>query len=180
MMNTWLEGRRNELCIFKKEYLKKISLTFGNLVINPWKFKIYLIISHNFPNKILPDLNCWSVCSSAGHSQRWRSKHRWPNQPETQSCSWRWGKECSKEPTWADDKIHHRYSERSKRSLLFLKKTQAFMFFLSAALRSNAADYVLRRFILFFYFFHLFFFYSPFVLRNYSTDSHKIFRNCVF
>mgnify|MGYP003429850104 CR=1 FL=1 len=24
------------------------------------------------------------------------------------------------------------------------------------------------------------FFYSPFVLRNYSTDSHKIFRNCVF
>ena len=52
-----------------------------------------------------------------------------------------------------------------------------FIYFLSAALRSNAADYVLRRFI-FFYFF--LFFYSPFVLRNYSTDSHKIFRNCVF
>jgi hypothetical protein len=24
------------------------------------------------------------------------------------------------------------------------------------------------------------FFYSPFVLRNYPTDSHQIFRNCVF
>ena len=41
-----------------------------------------------------------------------------------------------------------------------------------------AADYVLLRFIFLFYF--LFFFYSPFVLRNYPTDSHKIFRNCVF
>ena len=28
--------------------------------------------------------------------------------------------------------------------------------------------------------FFYFFFYSPFVLRNYSTDSHQIFRNCVF
>ena len=29
--------------------------------------------------------------------------------------------------------------------------------------------------------FYLFnFFYSPFVLRNYPTDSHQIFRNCVF
>ena len=43
---------------------------------------------------------------------------------------------------------------------------------LSAPLRSNGADYVLLRFILFFY--------STFVLRNYPTDSHKIFRNCVF
>ena len=48
--------------------------------------------------------------------------------------------------------------------------------FLSAALRSNAADYVLPLFI---YFIFLFF-YSPFVLRNYPTDSHQIFRNCVF
>ena len=47
---------------------------------------------------------------------------------------------------------------------------------LSAALRSNAADYVLPLFIyLFFYFF-----YSTLVLRNYRTDSHQIFRNCVF
>ena len=30
------------------------------------------------------------------------------------------------------------------------------------------------------FFFYIFFFYSPFVLRNYSTDSHQIFRNCVF
>ena len=55
--------------------------------------------------------------------------------------------------------------------------TQPIMFyvgFLSAALRSNAADYVLPRFIFFI------FFYLPFVLRNYSTDSHKILRNCVF
>ena len=29
-------------------------------------------------------------------------------------------------------------------------------------------------------FFLFIFFYSPFVLKNYSTDSHKIFRNCVF
>ena len=36
------------------------------------------------------------------------------------------------------------------------------------------ADYVLPLFIYFF------FFYSPFVLRNYSTDSHQIFKNCVF
>ena len=50
---------------------------------------------------------------------------------------------------------------------------------LSAALRSNAADYVLRRFI-YLFFIYFFIFYSPFVLRNYSTDSHKIFRNCVF
>ena len=28
--------------------------------------------------------------------------------------------------------------------------------------------------------FFLFIFYSPFVLRNYSTDFRKIFRNCVF
>ena len=26
----------------------------------------------------------------------------------------------------------------------------------------------------------LFFYFSPFVLRNYSTDFHQIFRNCVF
>ena len=47
-----------------------------------------------------------------------------------------------------------------------------FIYFLSApyALR---ADYVLLGFILFL------FLYSPFVLRNYSTDSHQIFRNCV-
>ena len=44
--------------------------------------------------------------------------------------------------------------------------------FLSAALRSNAP--------IMFYVGLLFFFYSPFVLRNYSTDSHKISRNCVF
>ena len=42
---------------------------------------------------------------------------------------------------------------------------------LSAALRSNAP-------IMFCY--GLFFFYSTLVLRNYSTDSHKILRNCVF
>ena len=29
-------------------------------------------------------------------------------------------------------------------------------------------------------FFYFIFFYSTLVLRNYSTDSHKIFRNCVF
>ena len=67
---------------------------------------------------------------------------------------------------------------------------------LSAALRSNAADYVLSLFILFLFYFYrqpcvatrrlcftsvyLFIFYSPFVLRNYSTDFHQIFRNCVF
>ena len=34
-------------------------------------------------------------------------------------------------------------------------------------------------FCLFFIFF-IFFYYSPFVLRNYPTDSHQIFRNCVF
>ena len=45
---------------------------------------------------------------------------------------------------------------------------------LSAALRSNAADYVLLRFILFY------FLNSQFVLRNYPTDSHKILKNCVF
>ena len=49
---------------------------------------------------------------------------------------------------------------------------------LSAPLRSNGADYVLLLFIFIFYF--LLFFYSPFVLRNYPTDSHQIFRNCVF
>ena len=48
--------------------------------------------------------------------------------------------------------------------------------FLSAALRSNAADYVLPLFIFLF----SFFFYSTLVLRNYQTDSHQIFRNCVF
>ena len=48
---------------------------------------------------------------------------------------------------------------------------------LSAPLRSNGADYVLLRFI--FIFIYLFF-YSTFVLRNYSTESHQIFRNCVF
>ena len=31
-----------------------------------------------------------------------------------------------------------------------------------------------------FLFIFFLYFYSPFVLRNYSTDSHKIFRNCVF
>ena len=46
---------------------------------------------------------------------------------------------------------------------------------LSAALRSNAADYVLPLFIFLFLFF-----YSTLVLRNYRTDSHQIFRNCVF
>ena len=51
------------------------------------------------------------------------------------------------------------------------------MLHFSAALRINAADYVLRRFIFFIFFF---IFYSPFVLRNYPTDSHQIFRNCVF
>ena len=44
---------------------------------------------------------------------------------------------------------------------------------LSAPLRSNGADYVLLLFI-------LFYFFSSFVLRNYPTDSHQIFRNCVF
>ena len=42
---------------------------------------------------------------------------------------------------------------------------------------TQAADYVLLWFILFFFFF---FFYSPFVLKNNKTDSHQIFRNCVF
>ena len=46
---------------------------------------------------------------------------------------------------------------------------------LSAPLRSNGADYVLLLFI-----FIYLFFYSTFVLRNYSTDFHQIFRNCVF
>ena len=50
---------------------------------------------------------------------------------------------------------------------------------LSAPLRSNGADYVLLLFIYFIYLFFKFF-YSPFVLRNYPTDSHQIFRNCVF
>ena len=59
-------------------------------------------------------------------------------------------------------------------AVFFFFLTSTNMALLSAALHSNAADYVLRRFILFY------FFYSPFVLRNYSTDSHKIFRNCVF
>ena len=45
---------------------------------------------------------------------------------------------------------------------------------LSAVLRSNAVDYVLPLFIF------LFFFYSTLVLRNYRTDSHQIFRKCVF
>ena len=46
--------------------------------------------------------------------------------------------------------------------------------YISAPVRSNAvADYVLPLFIFFI------FFYSPFVLRNYSTDSHKISRDCV-
>ena len=40
-------------------------------------------------------------------------------------------------------------------------------------LRSNGVDYVLLLFI-------FLIFYSPFVLRNYSTDSRQIFRNCVF
>ena len=40
---------------------------------------------------------------------------------------------------------------------------------------ATVADYVLLRFIYF-----LFIFYSTLVLRNYSTDSHKILRNCVF
>ena len=40
---------------------------------------------------------------------------------------------------------------------------------------ATVTDYVLLLFI-----FILFFFYSPFVFRNYSTDSHQIFRNCVF
>ena len=31
-----------------------------------------------------------------------------------------------------------------------------------------------------YFFIFFFFFYSPFVLRNYSTDSHQILRNCVF
>ena len=44
---------------------------------------------------------------------------------------------------------------------------------LSAPLRSNGADYVLLLFI-FLFFLILLFFYSPFVLRNYSTDSHQI------
>ena len=43
---------------------------------------------------------------------------------------------------------------------------------------TKVADYVLLQFI--FYLFFFFFFYSTFVLRNYSTDSHKIFRDCVF
>ena len=46
---------------------------------------------------------------------------------------------------------------------------------LSAALRSNAADYVLPLFIFF-----ILFFYSTLVLKNYRTDFHQIFRNCVF
>ena len=56
---------------------------------------------------------------------------------------------------------------------------------LSAPLRSHGADYmiildVLHLFILIFLILIFLFFHSPFVLRNYSTDSHKIFRNCVF
>ena len=66
----------------------------------------------------------------------------------------------------------------SKVTIQCLKNTRISL--LSAALRSNAADYVLLLFILFFLFFYFLFFYSPFVLRNYSTDSHQIFRNCVF
>ena len=38
----------------------------------------------------------------------------------------------------------------------------------------------LRQPIMFCYGLFLFFFNSPFVLRNYPTDSHQIFRNCVF
>ena len=37
---------------------------------------------------------------------------------------------------------------------------------------AKVADYVLPLFI----FFYFIFFYSPFVLRNYSTDSHQIFQ----
>ena len=44
---------------------------------------------------------------------------------------------------------------------------------------ATVADYVLLLFI-FIFIFYFFIFYSPFVLRNYSTDSHQIFRNCVF
>ena len=33
---------------------------------------------------------------------------------------------------------------------------------------------------LFIFLFYFIYFYSPFVLRIYPTDSHKIFRNCVF
>ena len=45
-----------------------------------------------------------------------------------------------------------------------------------AALRSSThGDYVLPRFIFF-----IFFFYSTLVLKNYRTDFHQIFRNCVF
>ena len=49
---------------------------------------------------------------------------------------------------------------------------------LSAPLRSKGGRLCFATVYLFF--FYLFFFYSPFVLRNYSTDSHLIFRNCVF
>ena len=50
--------------------------------------------------------------------------------------------------------------------------------FLSAPLRSNGCRLCFATVYLFF--FYLLFFYSPFVLRNYSTDSHQIFRNRVF
>ena len=40
---------------------------------------------------------------------------------------------------------------------------------------ATVADYVLLLFI-----FYFFIFYSPFVLRNYTTDFRKIFRNSVF
>ena len=48
---------------------------------------------------------------------------------------------------------------------------------LSAALRSNAP--IMFCYGLFFFIFFIFF-YSTLVLKNYSTDSHKILRNCVF
>ena len=50
----------------------------------------------------------------------------------------------------------------------------SFFYLLSAALRSNAP--IMFCYGLFIYLF----FYSTFVLRNYPTDSHQIFRNSVF
>ena len=74
-----------------------------------------------------------------------------------------------------------------------------FLFFIGTRVRSTkVADYVLLLFIFIFsslsaplrskgsrlcftsVYLFIFFFYSPFVLRNYSTDYHKIFRDCVF
>ena len=46
---------------------------------------------------------------------------------------------------------------------------------LSAPLRSNGGRLCFAT-----VYFFIYFFYSPFVLRNYSTDSHQIFRNRVF